>query len=60
MKQLYWVAVLYRKGNKTTVVQWPQAELAAGEEVARKAAIKGIETKYKKRYDRLEVIVRPF
>ena len=60
MKQLYWVAVLYRKGKKTEVVLYPDAELYENEAEAKKEAIKKIPSSYKERFDRLEVVVRPF
>ncbi|KKK71168.1 hypothetical protein LCGC14_2916620 [marine sediment metagenome] len=60
MKQLYWVAVLYRRGKKTEVLLYPDAELYENEAEAKKEAIKKIPSSYKERFDRLEVVVRPF
>lgn len=60
MKQLYWTAVIYRKGKKTEVVIYPEPVLAADEAAARGAAIKAIPMHFKERFDRLEVVVRPF
>jgi len=62
-KKLFWVAVLYHGGKrrqKTSVVQYPIVELWKSEDAAREATIKVIHAKYKERYDRLEVLVRPF
>ena len=63
MKKLFWVAVLYHGGKnrkKTEVVQFPEVNLFANEDAAREKTIAGIPANYKKRYDRLEVVVRPF
>ena len=60
MKQLFWTAVLYRKGKKTELVVPPETVLAASEAKARAATIKEIPASYTKRFDRLEVVVRPF
>ena len=60
MKKLFWTAVLYHKGKKTTLVVPPETVLAASEEKAKTAAIKDIPSEYKERFDRLEVVVRPF
>ena len=59
-KKLFWVAVLYHGKKKTEVVRHPEIELAKNEDAARKAAIKEIDLDYKDRFDRLEVLVRPF
>lgn len=59
-KQLFWTAVLYHKGKKTTLVLSPEAVLAESEDKARIGAIKDISSEYKDRFDRLEVVVRPF
>ena len=60
MKQLYWVAVLYRKGKKTELVVEPEIMLAVSEEKAKAGMINRIPSSYKERFDRLEVVVRPF
>ena len=60
MKQLFWTAVLYRKGKKTTLVVPPETVLAESEAKAKIAAIKEIPSDFKERFDRLEVVVRPF
>ncbi len=60
MKQLFWTAVLYRKGKKTELVVPPETVLAASEAKARTMAIKEIPASYTERFDRLEVVVRPF
>ena len=60
MKKLFWTAVLYHKGKKTTLVVPPETVLAASEEKAKTAAIKDIPSSFKERFDRLEVVVRPF
>ena len=60
MKQLYWVAVLYRKGKKTELIVEPEIMLAASEEKAKAGMINRIPSSYKERFDRLEVVVRPF
>ena len=60
MKQLFWTAVLYRKGKKTTLVVPPETVLAESETKAKVAAIKEIPSDFKERFDRLEVVVRPF
>ena len=60
MKQLFWTAAFYRKGKKTEMVQYPNAELYESEDAARRATIKRIPSSYKERFDRLEVVVRPF
>ena len=60
MKQLFWTAVLYRKGKKTELVVPPETVLAESEAKARVAAIKEIPSSFTKRFDRLEVVVRPF
>lgn len=63
MKKLFWVAVLYHGGKnrkKTEVVQYPEVNLFASEDAAREETITGIPGNYKKQYDRLEVVVRPF
>ena len=62
-KQLFWVAVIYhcgKNGKKTEIVFDPEAVLAMSEEEVRKAAIKMIPTRFKERFDRLELVVRPF
>ena len=59
-KKLFWVAVLYHDKKKTKVVIGPHHRLAKSEDTARKAAIKEIDAVWKERFDRLEVIVRPF
>jgi hypothetical protein len=60
MKQLYWVAVLYRKGKKTELILEPEIMLAVSEEKAKAGIINIIPSSYKERFDRLEVVVRPF
>ena len=60
MKQLYWVAVLYRKGKKTELIVEPEIMLATSEEKAKAGMINRIPSEYKERFDRLEVVVRPF
>ncbi len=60
MKQLYWVAVLYRKGKKTELIVEPEIMLAVSEEKAKAGMINMIPSNYKERFDRLEVVVRPF
>ena len=60
MKQLYWVAVLYRKGKKTELIVEPVIMLAVSEEKAKAGMINIIPSSYKERFDRLEVVVRPF
>ena len=60
MKQLFWTAAFYRKGKKTEMVQYPNAELYESKDAARRATIKRIPSSYKERFDRLEVVVRPF
>ncbi|KKL60353.1 hypothetical protein LCGC14_2206150 [marine sediment metagenome] len=60
MKQLYWVAVLYRKGKKTELIVEPEIMLAVSEEKAKAGIINIIPSSYKERFDRLEVVVRPF
>ena len=62
-KKLFWVAVLYHKGKNgkdTEIVNGAYEVLALDEAAARKKAIKEIPAKYKDRFDRLEVLVRPF
>ena len=60
MKKLFWTAVLYHKGKKTTLVMSPEVTLAESTEKAKVWAIKDIPASYKDRFDRLEVVVRPF
>ncbi len=59
-KKLFWVAVLYHGKKKTIIVVGPHHQLAKNEAAAKKAAIKEVDLDYKERYDRLEVVVRPF
>ena len=60
MKQLFWVAVLYHKGKKTELIVEPEIMLAADAEKAKAGIINIIPSSYKERFDRLEVVVRPF
>lgn len=58
--QLFRTAVLYHTKKKTTLVVPDNVVLAESEEKARIATIKDIPATYKERFDRLEVVVRPF
>ncbi len=62
-KQFFWTAAIYHSGKddkEAEVVLAPHAGLYSSEAKARKKAIKAIPTKFKERFDRLEVIVCPF